>query len=683
MATLSVRLRNEANTSTTATLTSAFDVSFQVERNKPGSGEFSLATRDPVAATVDDGAVVQFLVNGVPRLAARIKSHDATLISVNDEGQEVTTYECVGLLGDWDGAVVQLSTLQCDVVPTMDERIWNWASGEYSTNVLSSPWADAVEIATQGWASPFYTGQPAGWSDGDAKYLWAANGAISGYDLDENALPGNCYFYETFLVDAGKKVLDWSADNYGQLYVNGKKMQEGGDFRKKQTYEFETTAGFLTLGFLVLNAEDDGPPGGNPGGLIWSMRLNSPEGPIHRSSSDSMRVLGYPSSEPTMSIGQILRLTQESNLIDTTWTVGGTDTTDSTGASYAPEAAVGELTFKIYTDTLLDVIEAMTEVWIDVVVAVDGKTLSPYKKGTLGSVSPLQLITGTSDAGVAAPGAVNVVDLSWEVTEAQFTKLAARDADGWFVVGSGDSWGTFRMEQINSRATAAAIANRVLSLYGQERRTASFEYIPLNEATDLPFIAFGVFDTINVPIDDEGTTSPQLVQAITVTSDEDGIASFAVEVGDPVTEEIQAIERALKRGAPGTISGLAASASPTSGKTAHHTLARMSVSTPTASSPAHCIASAPSPSPGTSTAPCLFIGLVTSLRLIGEGSTGTSTVTVSDGTTTWTLTGSANGLVDFEGIGDRSWTTRTQLTVEIVAVGHTALHVYADVAEVS
>ena len=684
MAVVTVRARNEANTTTTADLTTAFDVEFEVARNKPGGGSFSLATRDPATASVAKGTVVQFLVNGVARLTARVVDFDKTIVSVNDEGQEVTTYKCEGLLADWEGAVVQLSALQCDVVPTMDERIWNWASGEYSTNVLSSPWAYAVEIALQGWGSAFYTGQPAGWSDGEARYLWAANGAISGYDLDENAEPGYCYFYETFLVGAGKKVLDWAADNYGELHVNGKRMQTGSDFRKKQTYEFETTSGFLTIGFLVLNAEDDGAPGGNPGGLIASMRNDSPEGTIQWRTTDSMRVLGYPAGgvAPSVPVGQILRLAKEENLIASTWAIGGTDTTDSTGAAWAPEAAIPDISFKLYTDTMLDVLEALTEVWIDFTVAVDGKGLSPYKKGSLDSVSSLQFITGSSTAGQANPDTVNVLDLSWAEIKAKFTKLAARDADGWFVRGTGDVWGTFRMEQINNRDTAEEIADRMLTLYGQDRRTASFTYIPLNETTDLPFIAFGAFSSLNIPIDDDGTTVEQKVQSITVSSDDRGIATFSIEVGDPITDEIERIEKALKRGVPGNIDGLAASTSPTSGKSAQHALSRMSVSTPTAASPAHCIASAPNPVVGSSTAPCLFVGLVTSLRLIGEGSTGTSTVTVSDGTTTWTLTGSGNGLIDYEDIADRSWNTRTQLTVNITAANHTALHVYADVAEV-
>lgn len=701
MATLSVRLRNEANTSTIATLTNAYEIEFQVERNDLGSGSFRMDKRDPQRPLVSRGAVVQFLLNSTPVFIGRISEDGVTEVSENDEGVEFTEFTVVDILDDWDGGVVRLSTVpQCDLVPTLDERIWSWASGESNPVSLWETWPKASAIANQGWGSPLYTGEPAGWTDPDAYFLWASSGSAT------DAPDGTCLFKDIFLVGAGKKVLDWGADDLADLYVNGKKVQsmttetiESRAIRKKQTYEFETTAGFLTLSWRVENlpfAAGGGPPGANPAAIIASLRENSPEGDviwrtsasgIGANTATTMRVLEYPGSEPGHAVGAVIRLAAEQNpIIWNTWTMGFSDLLDANGEAFA---VISELSLRLYDDSMLDVLRTMSQTWIDFRVDPgDGKELVVANKGTMGSAATTTLVTAYSTAGVADPDSVNVLDLEWEISPAKFTALAVRHATGWIELGAvppggDDRWGTLRIEQINDIGTATAIGNQLLALYEQEQFSASFSYLPLNEPSDVPLLGgINVHDTWAIPGPiDHDTTTEQVVQSITVTQSSDGLAEFAIEVGPPLLDDIEWLERAIRRAAPGTIGGRAATASASSGKAPYDSVEKIRASTPTSASPAHCIASAPNAVAGTSVAPNLFVGLVVTLRLIGDGATGTSSVTVSDGTNSWTLSGSGEGVIDYEPV-NKTWTTTTQLTVTINSVGHTNLHVFADVGEV-
>ena len=698
MASVRVRLRDEDNTESTAELDGAFDVSFQIQRNDVGTGSFKLANRDPERPLVTRGSVVRFALAGEGRFIARVTNDRIVDVSVGDEDVEATEFICTGILGDWEEAVVRRSTVpQCDLVPSLDERIWNWASGESNPVLYWEDWPLATAIAGQGWGSAFYTGQPAGWTDSAAFFMWASTGD----SLDAPA--GRCLFKDIFLVGAGKKMLEWACDNGGNLWVNGKQVQSGTDFRKKQVYEFESTAGFLTLAWDVTNAEDDGPPGGNPGGLIASLRENGPEGDIlwrtdasgpGPNNAVTMRCLEYPAWDPPHAVGAIVRLAGEQNpLVNDNWTIGFGDIYDTTAVEEWD--LIDDISFRLYDDSLLDMLKVLAEVWADWrVLPGDGKVLYGYKKGTIANTVGVTLTTGYSTAGMADPDLVNVLDLSWNVTRAEFTALAVRWADGWIELGDGDRWGVLRIEQINDVAVATAIGERMLELYGIDQYTAAFTYLPLDEDTDLPLDAFDVHDLWDIPgpLNPDGVTE-QVIQSITVTGDENGEAEYVIEVGPQVLDEIAWMERAIDRVGPGNLLGRAAGSSPSSGKAPFHASTKIKATSPSVGAPVHCIASAPNVGaavaggtitlPHASAAPNLFVGMVTNLRLIGQGGTGTSTVEVTDGVTTWTLSGTGEGVIDYEADINVTWSTATMVTVTITAVGHADLHVYADVAEVN
>ncbi len=707
MAEVRVRLRNEANTATTAELDGAFDVSFQIERNDVGSGAFKLPNRDPERPLVSKGAVVRFALAGTGEFIARIVDDRVVDVSPGEEDAESTEFICRGILGDWEEAVVQVSDVPaCDLVPSQDERIWNWASGEYNP-LFTHPadWPRATAYGGQGWGTFFYSGLPAGWTDSAAFFVWAEGGRFPPPhdDLATAARPGRVLFKDVFLVGAGKKMLEWACDDRGSLWINGKKVQTVPEaIDKRHVYEFETTAGFLTLAWDITNNgdPDDPPSSGNPGALIASLRDTGPEGDVlWRTSAEGpqpnnaydtdpvspsdMRCLEYPAYDPTSTAGAIIRLAAEQNaIIDDDWVLDFGDVNDSNDEPWTP---IGDITFRLYEDSMLDVLKVLAETWIDFrVLPGDGKILKAYNKDTLGTPVTVPLVTGYSTVGMANPELVNVLDLSWANQRAKFDKLAVRWANGWIVSGTGKRWGVLRIEQINDRTLATQIADRMLALYGVDQMTAGFTYLPLDETTDLPLtMTFDVHDIWDIPgpLNPDAVTE-QIVQSISVIGDENGEADFKIEVGPQVLDEITWLERAMRRSGPGNLLGRAAGASASSGKAPYGVENQLRSSSPSVGAPVHVIASAPNATATTSIAPNLFVGYVSTLRLEAQGATGTSTVQVSvDGGSPYVLTGTGEGRIATVQVGE-AWSTRTSIAVNYSTVGHRDLHVYADVADV-
>ena len=672
MASVSAQLRDSSNSSTVDELEDATNIEFATERNSKGRGSFQLRNNDPAAATLTSGSIVRFLVNTASRFVARVVPRDVTKVSVSDEGQEAIEYECEGVLVDWERDVVQPSAIQCDFVPSLDERFFNIYSGEHEPDVA---WEYATEIAVQGWGSTFYTGQPAGWTDPDAKFLWSSHGD------DDDAPAGRCIFKEPILVNPGKKVIEWGADNVASLYLNGKKINEGSDFRKKQTYEFETTSGFLTIAFDVVNVEDDGPPGGNPGAVIGSLREGGPDGTIIWRTSNDMRVLPYPTSLSAVHVGEIIRRCLEESAVNDNWDVHGVGYNDCLDV---PWPTVESVSFRFYTDTLLDVLKSFEDVFLDFKVGSgSGLEMFLYNKGTAaGTPSTLDLVAGYADE--ATDSNTNVTELEWRVKPPEYQRVALRWSDGWVLAGSGNPIVGVRAEQIKSADDAAAVAAALLDVYSVEQRSAAFSFIPLNETTDLPYVAFDVFDDLDIPGDgDLDTKITQSVRSIAVSSvDATDEAAFVVTVGDPIEDDIEILEAAIKRGAPGLAATRGVLGSPSSGSQVPVIYGR--ASSPGVGEPSVCVASAPNAENGAiETAPVTFVGQVNVLRLYGVDSSGTSTVEVTAGSTTYTLSGSGDGLVDYVNLSGVSWDRTTMVTVEITALGHRSLHVFADVAEVS
>ena len=675
MPTVTVQTRNATNTATASLLPRAFGIDFEVRRNESGSGAFLLDNDDPDFGAVTAGVIVQFLIDGTPRFAGRVVDPQRDEVSETDEDAYTTTFTVVGLDVDLDETPVANSYLPGGLVPGMDELYFNWAAPTFDVTFGPGAWEKAKILAVQGWPSPHWQGAPGSWTAPSA--LWVGPQIATA----SHAPTGKWCAKQTFLVPAGHKLLEWSADNWATLYINGREMGKSGDWRQRYTAEFDTVAGFLTLGWAVENDIDYAPAGDNPTGLIASLRDRDSTGEILWQSSADMDVLPYPPSIPGFTPGRVFWFCseqgRESGQLLEDWITGSWPTTFTYDSGGTVWPYIEDTSFRYYEDSVLDVVRQLAELWIDWAVAPTNKVLSMWAKGTASSLKTVPLVDAYHSPGDSDPSQVNVVDLTWTEKRPRFNALGVRDASGWFerTTGAGDRWASLRLEQIVDRNLATQIADAHLALNSVPQVTATFEYIPLTGLQE-PFYAFGVLDSIYVPR--EGVQTEQDVQSIAVTGGEDGEVTFAIKVGSTALSAQEWFDRAVARNVAGSLLG----------RSPHFTRrdspSRVEVAqqgTVGSGGASHVLASAPIATTGsTSVAPPPFVGKVTWLRLVGQGSSGTSTVTVSDGTSTWTLSGTGEGVIGAESVADTVWNLNTMVTVELTTVNHASLHIYADVA---
>ncbi len=670
-----VEHRNSTNTAAGGqSLAGALDVSYRKTKNGFGSVSFDLLNSDSALGSVGRGSIVRARLNGTARVPYRIERVQPNRVSVKREGAERTTLSGRHLMAEWaDGRIHMPPTLTnlAETDPVLDDRVMAWYGPDYDPT--GAGWTAANIIAVQGWASTFYTGLPSGWADPAALWIGPNSGD------DDNAPAGINLFHRWLLVGKGNHVLDFAGDNFIVAYLNGKQIGSGNDFQRKQFYPFEVTReGWLYIAFKLTNAEDDGPPGGNPTALLWSLRHSASGTVVARSDADTM-ILEYPASIPIVPIGHQIRQARSGNDILNGWTITGTVTHDETGAPY-PDPGV--MSFRIGSDTPWDLIQAHIDAGsIDVIADVDGRVLRPRVKN-VGSTKALPLVAGYSTAGKAAPGTVNLRELQWDLPKTPFTALSVRWAHGRFTVPyplpANAVWGFLDLAHIEDKQAAINTSVGLLGLYAAGVDVATIELRPV-DTTQLPFAAFDVHDKLNVPgrtsLD---TTDLQEVVSIQVDADTDGTGIYRIELGSPWKDRITRLERAGRRS--GSIDGLATSASPSTTINPTPTLTRQSEWTLFVTDAGSSVGTE-TPHPANLPA----VAQVISLRMRGNKTpaTGTTTVQVKrNGATAVTLSMAAGADLDVELVGD-VWVTSDLVTVAPVADGgHTGVTIQASVSEV-
>lgn len=529
-----------------------------------GSGRFSLPLDHDVAG-ITGGHVVRVYLNygteespsWAPWFAWRIDAIEPVPVEVGkDDGQRVMV-SGRGLLADW-GEVICVPDLPLTTKPKPDARVFFFGSPDYDR----SGWGTPHSLGQSGWLSPFYAGYPNGWRDAPAEWVWHPAGDL------EDAPAGYCFFVWplTFGAEVADVWFGWTADNTSDAWFDGRHLGTSDDFREHQTASLGTvSAGTHYLAIAAANSPDDGPPGGNPAGVLWTMTEEGAEGAVLFHSEATGDLLGYPEEWPWVTVGQAMLLLADDMPYVGRWTFTFDADEDSDGV---PWQHLQRIEARIH-EKLDGVLKGFGDVWCDFRVAPTGLQLDAFVKGTLGQVADLELVTAESTAGQADPDAVNVAGLEWEGIrdgyEAILVEWDGAEGEGGFLVRPDSPPTTARWESITVAAAteeeATEIGDAYLDAYGTGTLTAT---LTLTRGVPLPGSSWNVWDIFEVPsYADPDETIQQRVRSVTVTVGDDGDAVVTVELGSLRLEQREWLDRRVARmTAPGAAGGRGQVATP-------------------------------------------------------------------------------------------------------------------------
>lgn len=468
-----------------------------------------------------------------------------------DDGERVMV-EGRGLLGDW-GEVIVASDMPLGTKPKPDVRAFFFGSPSYDR----SGWESINQLAPSGWLTPFYAGYPNGWRDAPAPWVWSEDGTTS------DAPAGYCFFvWELdFVTEVPNVWFGWTADNTSDAWFDGRHLGTSDDFREHQTAALgAVSAGTHWLAIAAANSPDDGPPGGNPGAVVWSMSRDGAEGEVLFNSSATGVVLPYPEEWPSVTPATpILELAEDMPYVGR-WTFTFDEQEDSDGQ---PWPKVQRLEARI-NDKLDSELRGLGDVWVDFRCPPTGLQLDAFVKGTLGQVANIALVTKDSTLGQSDPDLINVAHLEWEGVADGFEAICV-EWEGGFVVRPEDVPSNARWEGISVNASteeeAAQIGDAYLDAFSSGTLVATLQ---VTRGFPLPGNGWDVHDVFEVPHwDDPDDTIQQRVRSVTLTIGDDGDAVVTVECGSLRLERREWLDRAVARmTSPGAAGGRAGFASP-------------------------------------------------------------------------------------------------------------------------
>lgn len=157
------------------------------------------------------------------------------------------------------------------------------------------------------------------------------------------------------------------------------------------------------------------------------------------------------------------------------------------------------------------------------------------------------------------------------------TALLVRWTNGWHDVTSAAgvaahgrkeaALGLGASQDINEVNT---VANQQLAIFADPRTEIATDLWP-RDAADTPYVAFTTADRVMVPDLPGQPPSREVVQAITVTQDEDGNVTYAAELRDVLLDERERFAETLTKMANGTLGGDSRVAQPVSSVSATDT----------------------------------------------------------------------------------------------------------------
>ena len=665
MASVNASVYADSNTGAAlADLTAAFGVKWQDLPNGQGSFRLELPIGHTQVAQCTYGRVVRLGHSGVQMFSGVIGDVSPTPVDEQTEGVESVTVSGDGLGVELDEAKTlpkpagKSPGTIADIFPPIDDRPMEWYGMDYDD---SSGWEAAVEVGLHGEASAVYPGLPGGMRVLGAHWIWL-----------DGAADDVLFFREWVFLDEGFYVLDFAAYDAG-CYINGRRHPRNAAYGEKERVEFTVING----GYVLVAFEADLRDTNYDVGLVWQI-TEGEDGALVYASGTGMSVYSTPDAVLYMTAAEILlALKADHDSLDD-WTFGFTATADSDSNSLSDTSAVAA---RIGDDSLWDIVQALAEVYIDFDMAGTGKTLSIWEKDSHANTPTLPLVAGGTSA--AATEFVNIKELSWDGKRAPFNALLVRYGSGWFhrpaSLPAKPRWGSLSIEHVESGATAIEFADATLSALGVDQETATIGLVQNLPDEQLPYVGFDKWSQLAVPSKDNLDATTLLpVKALTCEGDRDGDLVATVELGSLVEDRATRVERWIARSTRGGLAGLVQMAQ---GLT--QTLQQRPPGLNQTEVVLFDFINGGDDTTAARTMPGK--GLIHKLiARVDDAAGGTSSMDVTVAGVSVTLTGTTAAgfqLLDFDEGLAIPYDPRTLATIDITAVGHRKITIYAAVSE--
>lgn len=544
MALLDIALYGSSNSGALiSTLPDAFGVKWQDERNGMGSFEFALDAEDPAVSACLYGRCVRHGIASAARWTGIIDKVEPVPISEETEGRPVVTVSGAGIGIELDEAKTRKAPSGrspgaiADIFPPIDDRPMEWYGMDFDD---SSGWVAATVVGSHGESSSIYPGLPGGMRTLGASWIWSDD--VPGDDF--------LFFREWVFLYPGFYCLDFAAYDAG-CFINGRRHSRNAAYGEKERVEFTVING----GYIMLAFEADLRDTDYDRGLIWQI-TEGQDGDIVYGSGTGMKVYNTPDAVLSMTSAEILLALKNDHPSLDDWTFYFTAAADSASATLADTHAVAA---RIGDDSLWDILQALSEVYIDFDVGVMEKALYIWEKDTHSAASSMPIVAGGTIA--AETEFVNLVDLDWRNVRAEFNALMVRYESGWFeypdVLPTNPRWGSLGIEHVASGAIARQFAAAVMSAKGVDQSSVTFKLVDNLPDAQLPYVGFDKWSLLNVPTDDDlDATTEVPVNSITCTMDDDGNCITTIEAGSLAEEYDERIQRWISRSTRGGLSGL-------------------------------------------------------------------------------------------------------------------------------
>lgn len=357
--------------------------------NDTGAAELTVQNDLGGLSAVNYGSVVRFSLDGQARFAMLVERKLRKSIEQGEERGQTTSLSGRGTLAAWEEAVVYPELGAGRQGP--DVRSFNFASTSYD----DSSWGYAVQSEQGvGDVGGSREGAPQGWPDPEAWWIW------SEYSSTLASVPaGDAYFRKSFTVASGTLVAIFcTGDNEFDLWLDGESIMKDtlsggvgwGGTKRTDVY---LDAGEHLIAIRGSNAPGTNP---NPAGVLVSVFSLGAQGTALGTrilkSDNTWRALGYPSSPPGFSPGQVVRILRDefSNRGGDGVALAFDDYTDSAGVAWP---VTPEISVRVGLD-YLNVLRQLAETYFDMRMAIGTMTLYAYS--TMGTTRPVTLAAGAN-----------------------------------------------------------------------------------------------------------------------------------------------------------------------------------------------------------------------------------------------------------------------------------------------